>query len=59
MDKFINKTVTTNTTVNSCGDSNIQNVKVQNGAKLILGATGKVDIIGGFNVDLGSAFEIK
>jgi len=56
---FINQIVTTNTTVTSCGDINIQNVKVQNGAKLILDAAGEVNIISDFDVDLGSEFEIK
>ena len=56
---FINKIVTTNTTVKSCGDINVQNVKVQNGAKLILDAAGEVNIISDFDVDLGSEFEIK
>ena len=56
---FTNKIVTTNTTVTSCGDINVQNVKVQNGAKLILDAAGEVNIISDFEVDLGSEVEIK
>ena len=57
---FINETVTTNTTVtNNCGDINVQNVKVQNGAKLTLNAAGEVNIISGFEVELGSEFEIR
>jgi hypothetical protein len=56
---FTNKIVTTNTTVTSCGDINVQNVKVQNGAKLILDAVGEVNIISDFEVELGSEFEIK
>ena len=57
---FINQTVTTNTTVtNICGDINVQNVKVQNGAKLILDAAGEVIICSDFDVDLGSEFEIR
>jgi subtilisin family serine protease len=55
---FTNRTITTDTTVTSCGDINVQNVKVQNGAKLTLDAAGKVNIISGFKVDLGSKFEI-
>jgi subtilisin family serine protease len=56
---FTNQTVTTNTTVTSCGDINIQNVKVQNGAKLTLDAAGEVNIISDFEVDSGSEVEIK
>jgi hypothetical protein len=57
---FTNQIVTTNKTIiNNCGDINVQNVKVQNGAKLILGAAGEVNIISDFEVDLGSEFEIK
>ena len=56
---FFNQTVTTNTTVRSCGDINVQNVKVQNGAKLILDAAGDVIIDGEFEVELGSELEIK
>lgn len=56
---FVNQTVTTDTTVtNNCGDINVQNVKVQNGAKLILDAAGEVNIISDFEVELGSEFEI-
>jgi gingipain R len=51
--------VTTNTTIVSCGDINVQYVKVQNGAKLILDAAGEVNIISNFEVELGSEFEIK
>ena len=56
---FFNQTVTINTTVTSCGDINVQNVKVQNGAKLILDAAGEVNIISDFEVELGSEVEIK
>lgn len=56
---FINQIVTTNTTITGCGDINVQNVKVQNGAKLILDAAGVVNIISDFEVVLGSEFEIK
>ena len=55
---FINRTVTSNTTVTSSGDINVQNVKVRNGAKLILDAAGEVNIISDFEVELGSEFEI-
>ena len=57
---FFNQTVTTNTTVtNNCGDINVKNVKVKNGAKLILDAARNVNIISDFEVDSGSEFEIK
>jgi hypothetical protein len=56
---LFNQIITTNTTVTSCGDINVQNVKVQNGAKLILDAAGEVNIISDFEVALGSEFEIK
>jgi len=56
---FTNQIVTTNTTVTSAGDINIQNIKVKNGAKLILDAACNVNIISDFEVDLGSEFEIK
>jgi subtilisin family serine protease len=55
---FTNEIVTSNTTVNSCGNINVQYVKVQNGAKLTLDAAGEVNIISDFEVDLGSEFEI-
>jgi hypothetical protein len=55
---FTNQTVTTNTTVTSCGDINVQNVTVTNGAKLTLNAAGEVNIISDFEVELGSEFEI-
>jgi subtilisin family serine protease len=56
---FTNQTVTTNTTVTSDCDINVQNVTVTNGAKLTLEAVGRVNIISGFEVELGSKFEIK
>ena len=56
---FTNQIVSTNTTVTSCGDINVQNVTVINGAKLTLDAAGEVDIISDFEVELGSEFEIK
>jgi hypothetical protein len=55
---FTNQTVTVNTTVTSCGDINVQNVTVTNGAKLTLDAAGEVNIISNFEVELGSKFEI-
>ena len=57
---FTNQVVTANKTVtNSCGGINVQNVKVQNGAKLILDVLGEVNIVGDIEVGLGSEFEIK
>ena len=54
-----NRTVTTNTTVTGCGDINVQNVTVTNGAKLTLDAAGEVNIISDFEVAAGSELEIK
>ena len=56
---FTNQTVTNNTTVTNNCDISIQNVRVRNGAKLILDAAGEVNIIGDFEVELGSEFEIR
>jgi subtilisin family serine protease len=56
---FTNQTVTTDTTVTSDCDINVQNVTVTNGATLTLEAGGRVNIISGFEVELGSKFEIK
>jgi hypothetical protein len=55
---FTNQIVTTNTTIVSSGNINVQNVTVKNGAKLTLDAVGEVNIIGDFEVELGSEFEI-
>jgi hypothetical protein len=56
---FTNQTVTTNTTVTSCGDINVQNVTVTNGAKLTLDAAGTTTITSTFSVSVGSQLEIK
>ena len=56
---FTNQTVTANTTVTSCGDINVRNVTVTNGAKLTLDAAGEVNIISDFEVESGSELEIK
>jgi hypothetical protein len=56
---FTDQTVTTDTTVNSCGDINVQNVTVANNAKLILDAAGETVINSNFEVELGSELEIK
>ena len=55
---FTNQIVIADTTVTSCGNINVQNVKVQNGAKLTLDAGGEVNIISDFEVESGSEFEI-
>jgi hypothetical protein len=55
---FTNRTATTNITVKSCGDINIENVTVKNGAKLIFDAAGEVYIGNGFEVEEDGKFEI-
>ena len=57
---FNNQIVTVNMTVtNNCGDINVQNVKILKGSKLIFNVAGEVNIIGNFEVESGSEFEIK
>jgi subtilisin family serine protease len=56
---FTNQTVTTDTTVTSCGDIYVQDVIVTNGAKLTLDAAGETLIGKDFEVQLGSTLEIK
>lgn len=56
---FTNQNVTTNKTITSCGDINVQDVKVKNNAKLELDAAGEVNINGDFEVESGSELEIK
>jgi hypothetical protein len=56
---FTNQTVTTNTTVTSCGNINVQNVTVQSNAKLTINAPGAVSIEGPFSIDSGSQFEVN
>ena len=51
-------TITSDTTIVSCGDINVYNVKVQSGAKLTLRAAGEVNIGSDFEVESGSEFEI-
>ena len=55
---FTNQIVTTNTTIVSSGNINVQYVTVKNGAKLTLDAAGEVNIISDFEVESGSEFEI-
>ena len=45
-------------TLYATGNINVQNVKVQNGAKLILDAAGEVNIIDDFEIDSNSELEI-
>jgi hypothetical protein len=59
VNNFANRTVTSNTTVTSCGDINVWNVTVTNGAKLTLDAAGTTTIGSNFEVQLGSQLEIK
>ncbi|MDR1543621.1 MAG: hypothetical protein LBS50_04265 [Prevotellaceae bacterium] len=56
---FTNQTVLTNTTVTNCGDIIVEDVSVENGAKLTLDAKGDVIINSDFEVELGSELEIK
>jgi len=58
---FTNQTVTTNTTITHCsnGDIYVQDVKVQNGAKLIFETAVEVIIGSDFDVEVGSEFEIR
>ncbi|MBD5388102.1 S8 family serine peptidase [bacterium] len=56
---FFDKVITENTRVlNYYGGINVKNVKVKNGAKLILEAAGEVNLLEGFEVELGSEFEV-
>jgi len=56
---YTNQTITSNTTVTGCTNLNVQNVKVQNNAKLTLNATGTITIASDFEVTSGSQLEIK
>ena len=56
---FTNQTVTTDTTVISDCIINVQNVTVTNKAKLTLKSAGEVNIISGFEVELGAKLEIQ
>ena len=55
---FTNQTVTANRTITGC-EINVQNVTVQNNAKLTLDAENVTTINGPFEVKLGSQLEIK
>jgi subtilisin family serine protease len=56
---FTDQTVTSDTTVTSCGDIYVQDVLVEDGAKLTLDAAGEVTIDGEFEIGLGSELEIN
>ena len=56
---FLNTNVSANTTVMGCANLNVQNVKVQNSAKLTLDAPGTITITSNFEVVSGSQLEIK
>jgi hypothetical protein len=53
-----NQTIGTDKTI-TCGNINVQNVVVTNGAKLTLDAAGETLIVKDFEVQLGSTLEIK
>lgn len=55
---FVDQTVTTDTTVNGC-DVNIQDVNVQNNAKLTIDVQNDAFINGPFEVQIGSELDIK
>jgi subtilisin family serine protease len=56
---FTNQTVSTDTTVTSCGDIYVQDVTVTNGATLTLDAFGEVTLGSNVEVQLGSELDIK
>jgi hypothetical protein len=59
VNNFVDQIITTDTTVTSDCSIYMQDVTVTNGAKLTLDAAGRVNIISGFEVELGSELEIK
>jgi subtilisin family serine protease len=56
---FTNQTVITDTDIFSCGDIEVENVSVENGADLILDAEGTTTIERNFDMELGTTLEIK
>jgi len=54
-----NTTITTNTTINGCSDFTLQNVTIQNNASLNIIPAGNTTVNGPFDVQQGSAFEVK
>ena len=55
---FVDQTVTTDITIITCEEINVQDVEVQNKAKLTIDAK-EVTIDGEFEIEDGSEFEIK
>ncbi|MDR2963725.1 MAG: hypothetical protein LBU90_08875 [Bacteroidales bacterium] len=55
---FTNQTVSTNTTVTSCGDIFVKDVLIQSGAKLILDAEGEIIMEGDLHIENGAEFEL-
>ena len=56
---LVNKTISQDLTVTDCGGNiNVQNVEVNNNSKLTINATNNVNIIGDFEIELGSELEI-
>lgn len=56
---IINQTINIDKTINSCGNISLQNVNVNNGAKLILNSTGSTTLEGNFEVEIGSELEVN
>ena len=56
---FTNQSVSTDNTIINCNNINVKNVKIKDGATLILDADGDVTIESDFEVELGSELEIK
>ncbi|MDR2963602.1 MAG: hypothetical protein LBU90_08260 [Bacteroidales bacterium] len=55
---FTNQTVSTNTTVTSCGDIFVKDVLIKSGAKLILDAEGEIIMEGDLQIENGAEFEM-
>jgi hypothetical protein len=56
---FVNQIVSTNKIVFSCSDLDVQDVRVEQGARLTLDAAGTIIINGDFEIVLGAELEIK
>ena len=59
MINFTSQTVSADTTVTNCGDINVQDVTVENGAKLTIDTPGNVKISGPFKTQSGAELKIK
>ncbi|MDD6209260.1 MAG: S8 family serine peptidase [Bacteroidales bacterium] len=55
---YVNKTITTNTTLYDC-EVNMQNIDIQNNAKLSVGIQEEANIKGTFDMQNGTQFELK